>query len=241
MHPYRLTALAAVATFAAACAQSTREVNTGNVGPEPRVTDTTAAAVSDTAFRTSTDTTMMRRDTSVASRDTSVMRRDTSMISRDTSMVSHDTSMMRRDTSTTRRPPGAYQQADTGASAGGHWQATLSAPAGATGTARVTGTAMVMSAGSNQTTANVTIEGATAGGTHPWHVHRGTCGSDKGIVGPPSAYTPIRVGQDGSGTASVTLPVAAPTSGDYMVNVHKSATEMGVIVACGPLTKGKGM
>ena len=56
-----------------------------------------------------------------------------------------------------------------------------------------------------------------------------------GPVGPADAYKPITVDKAGKGSANVTLPIAAPSSGDYSVNVHKSATEMGTIISCGDL------
>jgi hypothetical protein len=44
-----------------------------------------------------------------------------------------------------------------------------------------------------QTQAHVDISNAVPGAQHPWHVHRGQCGSDQGIFGPADAYTPLMV------------------------------------------------
>ncbi|MEJ7811225.1 MAG: hypothetical protein WKG32_12500 [Gemmatimonadaceae bacterium] len=101
----------------------------------------------------------------------------------------------------------------------------------------VTGSASV-APGTNgtETKATVRISGGTPGSSYPWHVHMGQCGDDKGIVGPPASYPPITVGQDGSGTAEVTLPMSTPNQGQYMVDVHHSAEQTGMIVSCGNLT-----
>lgn len=100
------------------------------------------------------------------------------------------------------------------------------------------GTVMIMPAGAAQATATLTLTGATAGGTHPWHVHSGTC-ADKGpIVGPPSAYTPIAADASGAARVEATLPFATPASGTYSVNVHMSPTQMGMIVGCADLRSG---
>jgi hypothetical protein len=97
---------------------------------------------------------------------------------------------------------------------------------------------LVMTPAANPTFTTVTImlANATPNATHPWHVHAGACGSGGGIVGPPDAYTPLTIGANGGAQAVVTLPFSTPTVGDFSVNVHKSATEMGVVIACGALS-----
>jgi hypothetical protein len=113
------------------------------------------------------------------------------------------------------------------------WTATL-APQG---TSHVSGTATVSGvSGASETRATITLKGATAGGVHPWHIHSGKCGSKGAIVGPPTAYPAITVGQDSSAKIDATLPFAVPRSGSYYVNIHASPTDMGTIVACGDLT-----
>jgi hypothetical protein len=83
--------------------------------------------------------------------------------------------------------------------------------------------------------ARVSIRGAMNGAHHPWHVHRGTCSAGGGIVGEAGAYPPLHVGTDGTAAATATLNVALNEEERYHVNVHRSATEMSVIVACGDL------
>jgi hypothetical protein len=87
----------------------------------------------------------------------------------------------------------------------------------------------------DKTQAHVDISNAVPGGQHPWHVHRGQCGSDKGIFGPADAYPPLKVEGDGRAAATARLAVPYPKTGEYFVNVHASAKNMSTIVACGNL------
>src|SRR5688572_5963343 len=50
--------------------------------------------------------------------------------------------------------------------------------------------------------ARISIKGAKANDSLPWHVHSGTCGSANApIVGSPSDYSPIVAGENGEGSA----------------------------------------
>ena len=89
--------------------------------------------------------------------------------------------------------------------------------------------------GQDRTLAHVEISNAVPGGVHPWHVHRGQCGTDLGVFGPADAYKPLKVEGNGRASSSATLPVAFPRSGDMFVNIHASAKNMSTIVACGNL------
>ena len=111
------------------------------------------------------------------------------------------------------------------------WSATLASDAGGP----IGGTATAAPSGTAATSATVNLTGATPSAVHPWHIHAGRCGDNGPIVGPPSAYPPLTAGADGAATVMATIPVATPVSGNYYVNVHRSATEMGTIVACGNL------
>lgn len=99
---------------------------------------------------------------------------------------------------------------------------------------------LVMTPAPNPTMTNVTIMLANGepNATYPWHIHASGCGSEGGIVGPPDAYVPLTINANGEAQATVTLPFSTPTVGDFSVNVHKSASEMGVIIACGLLAPG---
>jgi hypothetical protein len=56
-----------------------------------------------------------------------------------------------------------------------------------------------------------------------------------GVLGPADAYKPLKVGGDGEAKADADLPIPMPAVGNYFVNVHASAQNMGTIVACGNL------
>ncbi len=123
---------------------------------------------------------------------------------------------------------------------GARWSATLTSPPGAPGTL-VSGTGTVMgNADSTQTRVEVSLAGAAPEGRHPWHLHRGTCGNDQGVVGEASSYAPLTVGTDGRARGVATIGMAMPRTGEYMINVHASPTELGTIVACGNLTGPSG-
>lgn len=111
------------------------------------------------------------------------------------------------------------------------WEGKLNSAGGSA----ITGKAEFESEGANASKAEVEIRGATAGQSHPWHVHQGSCGNDKGIVGGASSYTPLTVRDDGKAKSEARLAIPVPTSGEYFVNVHKSADDLKTIVACGNL------
>ena len=60
-------------------------------------------------------------------------------------------------------------------------------------------------------------------------------GNDMGVLGPADAYKPLKVGGNGEAQADADLPIPMPTVGNYFINVHASAQNMGTIVACGNL------
>jgi hypothetical protein len=120
---------------------------------------------------------------------------------------------------------------------GSRWNATLGSPAGLAGVSSVRGTGWMGGEDeeSSNTRAEVSINNAVPGAEHPWHVHIGQCGSDRGIFGPAEAYRPLEVNGDGEAESSAELNVALPRSGQYFINVHASRENMGTIVACGNL------
>ena len=116
------------------------------------------------------------------------------------------------------------------------WHANLATPADLAGAVQMNGSAsMAPATKAGNTTVSLALANATPGGVHPWQLHRGQCGSDDGIVGSAGAYPVAKVGRDGHATASANLTLDTPTVGNYFVNVHASAQNMGVIVACGNL------
>jgi superoxide dismutase, Cu-Zn family len=103
------------------------------------------------------------------------------------------------------------------------------------GESKITGAIAVMPAGDGKAEATVTFDGDTPGVTRPWHVHIGSCAKGGGVLGGGAAYAPIVVDDKGKGASKAMLPVAAPDTGSYYVNIHESRANMGSIVACGDL------
>src|SRR5688572_1321631 len=79
------------------------------------------------------------------------------------------------------------------------WNGTLASPPELAGVAAIRGNGWMGPDEKNpdRTRAEVSISNAVPGGKHPWHVHRGRCGSDQGIFGPADAYKPLEVGGNG--------------------------------------------
>jgi hypothetical protein len=127
------------------------------------------------------------------------------------------------------------------------WIATLEPITTTRDSAAITGSTSVTLGGrgsmmpgstSTETRAMLSLFGATPGATHAWHVHLGSCGNDRGIIGSPELYMPLTAGNDGRGDVTVTLPFTTPNSGEFYVDVHATQSSASRIVACGPLTAG---
>ena len=87
----------------------------------------------------------------------------------------------------------------------------------------------------DKTDARISVEGAMAGGQHPWLIHEGTCNLPGQAVGMMSEYPMITIGQDGRGTANAVLNARLSEAKDYIVMVHASQSDMATVVACGVL------
>jgi hypothetical protein len=124
--------------------------------------------------------------------------------------------------------------------ASANWKATLD-PIGGSGVSGKATVAAPRAAGVGTDNdkarlhANVRIKGAHAGDTHPWHVHSGTCGdANAPVLGSANDYSPITVTGAGEGHAVAHLDVTLSPGGTYLVNVHRSATDL-TVIACGAL------
>jgi hypothetical protein len=117
------------------------------------------------------------------------------------------------------------------------WNGTLSTPPELAGIVDIRGSGWMGPDEKNvdRTLAHVDIVNAVPGALHPWHVHRGRCGADQGIFGPPDAYKPLKVSDNGRASSEAELPVPTPKTGEFFVNVHASSRNMRTIVACGNL------
>jgi hypothetical protein len=112
----------------------------------------------------------------------------------------------------------------------GDWAATLTPR----NSSNVRGTAGVQSA-VVAAGVKISISGATPGASHPWHVHTGTCANSGGIVGSANSYPVLTVDTDGKASATATIGTSLSEGTAYSVNVHRSAADMGTIIACGEL------
>jgi hypothetical protein len=115
------------------------------------------------------------------------------------------------------------------------WKASLFTPSELAGAMQVRGTATWLADGDAASRVTVNISNATPGGQHPWHIHRGRCGENGPVVGDAAAYKPLAVDAKGNASATARLNVPLPQDGNYYVNVHALATNMGTIISCGNL------
>ena len=106
------------------------------------------------------------------------------------------------------------------------WRALLEPTGGGT----VRGGAMVEVKGEEGLRFTVTVRNAPANTTLPWHMHAGTCAAPGDVVG--SGYPELNVGPGGTAEAAVTLKVAAPTTGAFVIQVHSPT---GAAISCGDL------
>jgi hypothetical protein len=120
---------------------------------------------------------------------------------------------------------------------GNRWNAILATPSTLAGVTQVRGTGWMAQDedDTERTLAFVTVSNAVPGGRHPWHVHVGQCGNDRGILGAADAYPILEVKGNGRAEATAELSLPVPTSGQYFINVHASPNNLGTIIACGNL------
>lgn len=112
------------------------------------------------------------------------------------------------------------------------WNAKLSGRSMWTG---ASGTATARREGDN-TVVTLVLTGLPSGGPYPWHVHDGTCETGGPIVGDATAYPPLTVGVDGRAEANARLlNLKLNEAKKYHINVHRSATDLATIIACGEL------
>lgn len=82
----------------------------------------------------------------------------------------------------------------------------------------------------------VSVTGGAPSGQHPWHLHRGACGSGGAVVGSPGAYAVLRPDASGGANETANISVALQRGQRYHVNVHESPQNPGNIVACAELS-----
>jgi hypothetical protein len=94
----------------------------------------------------------------------------------------------------------------------------------------LSGTATLTPTG-DQTQVVIKVTGEPTGASEPAHVHEGTCAN----LNPVPKY-PLANVVNGSSTTTINVPLASLTSGQFAINLHKSAQELTVYVACGDIT-----
>ena len=101
------------------------------------------------------------------------------------------------------------------------------------GSSGVSGTAQLMDHGANQTMVTVTLNGAGSG-THPGHIHAGTCDNLGAVVVPLQSVE--RANGAGTSTSTVEVPIATVMNGQHVVNFHAGAGDNPMApVACGAI------
>jgi hypothetical protein len=93
------------------------------------------------------------------------------------------------------------------------------------------GTATITPAGEGKVKVVVEAENAPSE-AQPSHIHEGTCDNPN-----PQPKYPLSNVEDGTAESTVDTTLDELQSSDYYVNIHKSADEADVIVACGDIPK----
>jgi hypothetical protein len=88
---------------------------------------------------------------------------------------------------------------------------------------------------STETKALLSLYGASPGSSYAWHIHLGTCGDDRGIIGSPELYPLATADENGRADMTATLPFSTPRAGEFYVDVHASSSAASRPVACGSL------
>ncbi|MDQ3044996.1 MAG: hypothetical protein M3R06_07590, partial [Chloroflexota bacterium] len=75
----------------------------------------------------------------------------------------------------------------------------------------------------------VTVQVSGASGSHPTHIHLGTCDAHD----PTPAFPLTSVNPSGASVSTIGIALADLLGGGYVVDLHLSALELGTYVACG--------
>lgn len=94
------------------------------------------------------------------------------------------------------------------------------------------GTVRLRATPDNKTSVTIALKGAAAGVAQPAHIHEGAC------PGVGAVKYPLTNVVDGASTTTVDAKFADLFTGGYSINVHKSAAEASVYVACIGIPQG---
>ncbi|SRR5258708_3423 len=89
------------------------------------------------------------------------------------------------------------------------------------------GTATLEDLGNSQTKVTLTMTGKKVTVAEPAHIHTGTCAKPGNIVYPLTDVV------NGSSVTTINVDLATILSTGTLINVHKSAKEIGVYISCG--------
>ena len=90
----------------------------------------------------------------------------------------------------------------------------------------ITGTATLSPTSDGEVEVEIELDGSE-GGPHPAHIHEGTCAD----LNPAPAF-PLTDVVDGRSETTVDVDISELTASEYAVNVHESAENADVYVAC---------
>jgi hypothetical protein len=92
----------------------------------------------------------------------------------------------------------------------------------------VTGEATLYAQG-DRTIVEIDLEGT--GEDHPAHIHTGTCDD----IQPEPEYNLENVGEEGTSTSEVDVPLDDLIAGDYVIDLHLAANQLGTLIVCGDI------
>jgi len=115
------------------------------------------------------------------------------------------------------------------------WSAQLASRSGTSVTGSATSRSVGIEGGGGTATASIEVRGATPGSRHPWHVHTGTCATGGPFIGEADDYPILVIEADGTADATAAIEAGMSDETRYHVNVHRSASDLGTIIACGDL------
>ena len=143
-----------------------------------------------------------------------------------------DGAMATTDTASMAAPPAATP-APMGDSMGGQMAGGSTVQMMALNNSGVTGQAQIAGHSADETMITVTLTGQGSG-THPGHVHAGTCDNLGAVVVPLQSVT--LANGTGTSTSTAKVPLATVMNGQHVVNFHAgSGADPMQPVVCGPI------
>jgi hypothetical protein len=94
----------------------------------------------------------------------------------------------------------------------------------------IRGTAVLTDLGGGLTKVEIAVTGEPAGGSEPVHIHSGQCGPTLGGVAYP--LTPV---VEGKSTTTINVALESLLTGNFAINGHESAANIGRYIFCGNL------